>query len=159
MNSRSVSRTQECSKARRRVYVSPPFLALCLEQSSMWQLHFHVMSPHTVLSDYYSHLFLQLLLTGWHLVAPAVTPVRPLWVFVVHVPLPFLYGQPKAAAAAYMYFAGPLVSLLPTALSQGAHHDLAPLKVLINQLEDGKSPEGQRNTDIHQITDMKLLYR
>lgn len=66
------------------------------------------MSPHTVLHDYSSHLFLQLLLTGWHLVAPAVTPVRPLQVFIVHVPLPFLYGESKAAA--YLYFAGPLVS-------------------------------------------------
>lgn len=94
------------------------------------------MSPHAVLHNCSSHVVLQLLLTEWHLVIPccyscetppcqhaAFLTTFSLWVFIVHVPFPFLHGETKAPAA-YMHFAGPLHPLLHTALPQGTQPSL-----------------------------------
>lgn len=130
MNFRSVSITHESIKDRGRLYVSPPLLAVCLEQFSLE--HLHVMSSHTVLQNHSSHAVLQFLLTGWHLVTSCwnscgtlssccFSDYCSLRAFILDVPFLFLYRESKAAAS-HMHFAG-LLSLLPRVIiSQGTHH-------------------------------------
>lgn len=132
MNFRSVSITHECVKARGRLFAqstTPSFVPGAIQ---------HVITTfpcdalHTVLHNHSSHVVLQFLLTGCHLVTSCCNSCGTLssycfsdycsrQIFILDVSFPILFKESKADAS-YVHFAGLFYPLPHRILSQGTHH-------------------------------------